>query len=94
VPAPASAVAFLGKQLQNVKPVVTKRMERLLADLDCAKFADREQAIREPKALECLGNPAARRLLDQLAAGSAATHLTREARAPLGRQARQATPVP
>jgi hypothetical protein len=144
VSSPAGAVAFLGKQLQGIKPVDPKRLARLLAALDSAKFAEREQATRELKALaehavpalrtaltgerslesrrrlealldqldsvslsaetvrqiravealECIGNPDARRLLAQLAAGPAAYTLTQEAQASLGRLARRATPVP
>jgi WD40 repeat protein len=144
VSSPAGAVAFLGKQLQSIKPVDPKRLERLLAALDSAKFAVREQATRELKALaehavpalrtalsgqpsletrrrletlldrldgappsaetvrqiravealEFIGNPEARRLLAQLAAGPPATHLAQEAKESLGRLAKRATPVP
>ncbi len=135
VSSPAGAVAFLGKQLQSIKPVDTKRIERLLADLDSDAFADRENATKELKALaehavpalrtaltgkpslemkrrlealldwldgaslgadtvrqiravealEFIGNPEARRLLVQLAAGPGVTYLTQEAQASLGR---------
>ena len=138
------AEPLLGKQLQSIKPVDPKRLERLLAALGSDKFADREQATRELKALaehavpalraalsgqrslesrrrleallheldgaslsaetirqiravealEGIGNPAARRLLAQLAAGPPVTHLTQEAQASLGRLAKRAAPVP
>src|SRR5262249_23705733 len=140
VSSPERAVAFLGKQLQSVKPVDPQRIERLLADLDDERFQVRAQAtqelealgehaaaalrnavagspavearrrleallerlergslsvetvrqIRAVEALESIGNPAARRLLDRLAAGSPATHLTQEAKASLGRLATRA----
>ncbi len=139
-----SAVAFLGKQLQSIKPVDTKRIERLLADLDSDQFAVREQAtkalealaehaapalrtaltgkpslesrrrleallhrlesaslssetvrqIRAVEALESIGNPEARRLLDKLAAGPAETRLTQEARASAERLAKRASVAP
>jgi hypothetical protein len=144
VTSPERGVPFLGKQLQSTKPVDTKRIERLIADLDAKRFQVRTQAtkelealcehaapalrkalagkpspesrrrlealldglesaslspemvrqIRAVEALESIGNPAARRLLGQLAAGSPATRLTREARASLGRLAKRATPLP
>jgi hypothetical protein len=144
VSSPERAVAFLGKQLQGVKPVDTRRIERLIADLNNGRFQVREHAtkelmaleeravpavrkalaagppleaqrrlkallerlergslsvetvrlIRAVEALEAIGSPAARRLLDRLAAGPPATHLTQEAQASVGRLARRATPVP
>jgi hypothetical protein len=63
VSSPASAVAFLGKQLQRIKPVDPKRLERLLAALDSDKFADRERATRELKALAEHAVPALRAAL-------------------------------
>jgi hypothetical protein len=139
-----SAVVFLGKHLQNSRPVDTKRVERLLAELDSDQFAVREQAtaqlkalaehaepalrtalagkpslevrrrleallerlesaglfpetvrqIRAVEALEAIGTPAARQALGQLAAGPAGTHLSREAKASLGRLAKRGRPVP
>jgi hypothetical protein len=144
VTSPERGVPFLGKQLQSTKRVDTKRIERLIADLDAKRFRVRTQAtkeleelgehaapalrkalagkpspesrrrlealldglesaslspemvrqIRAVEALESIGNPAARRLLGQLAAGSPATRLTREAKASLGRLAKRATPLP
>src|SRR5262249_9786878 len=133
------AVSFLGKQLQSIKPVDSKRIERLIADLDSAKFAVREQATKElealgehvgpalrkalpgnpsaevrrrletlldrletgslsvetvrqmraVEALEPIGNPEARRLLDTLTTGPAETRLTQAARSAAGRLAKQ-----
>jgi WD40 repeat protein len=144
VSSPASAVPFLGKQLETIKPVDAKRLERLLADLDSDKFAVREQAtgelqalaehavpairtalagnpsleskqrleallnrlesaslsaetlrqIRAVEALEFIGNSEALRLLTQLAAGPPQAHLTQEAKASVGRLARQVAPTP
>jgi RNA polymerase sigma factor (sigma-70 family) len=144
VSSPGRAVAFLGKQLQGANPVDTRRIERLIADLDDGKFPVREQATRKlealgdlaapalrkalatgpspearrrlealrdrlegagpsaetvrqmraVEALEFIGNPEARRLLDQLAAGPAETRLTQEAKAAARRLARRAAVAP
>ncbi len=144
VSSPGRAVAFLGKQFQSTKPVDTKRIERLIADLDGERFEVREQATRELEALaeraapalrkalagkpslevrrrlhalldrldgahpsaetvrqiravetlEVIGNAEARRLLDKLAAGSAETRLTQEAKAAVGRLAKRASVAP
>lgn len=61
---PKAAVAFLEKQLQGIKPVDSKRIERLLADLDDEQFAVREQAVKE---LETLAENAAPMLRKALA---------------------------
>jgi WD40 repeat protein len=63
VSSPAGAVAFLGKQLQSIKPVDPKRVERLLADLDSDTFAVRERATRELEALAEHALPALRTAL-------------------------------
>jgi RNA polymerase sigma factor (sigma-70 family) len=139
VSSPRRAVAFVGKQLQNTKPLDTKRIEQLIADLDDGRFKVREQATREleasadrarpvlrralagtlspearrrlsalldrlengspsaetvrqiraVEALESIGGPDARRLLDKLAAGPPDTRLTHEAKAALGRLAKR-----
>jgi RNA polymerase sigma factor (sigma-70 family) len=60
------AVAFLGKQLQSMKPVDTKRIEQLIADLNDERFQVREQARKELTALDDL---AASFLQKALAAG-------------------------
>jgi RNA polymerase sigma factor (sigma-70 family) len=136
VSSPQSAVAFLAKQLQNTKHPDTKRIERLIADLDDERFQVREQAskeleelaeyaapalrkalgrkpslevkrwleallhrlngggslsaetvrhIRAVEALEAIGNPEARQLLDKLAAGPSEMRLTQEAQAAVRR---------
>jgi WD40 repeat protein len=142
ISSPRSAAAFLGKQLQSAKPPDTRRVERLIVDLDDDRFHVREQAtkelealseyatsalrkalagkpspeakrrlkallhrldgailsaetvrhIRAVEALEAIGNPQARRLLDKLAAGPAEMRLTQEAKAAAGRLARRAVP--
>jgi len=61
--APEQAVPFL---VPRVKPVATpdpQRVARLLAQLDSARFADREQATRELERLGRLVEPALRRTL-------------------------------
>jgi RNA polymerase sigma factor (sigma-70 family) len=63
VASPGSAVAFLGKQLQSAKPVDTRRIERLIADLDDGQFRVREQATRELAALADRAVPALRKAL-------------------------------
>ena len=144
VSSPGRTVPFSSKQLQSTKPVDSKRIERLIADLGDRRFRVRAQAteelgalayraapalrkalagklplearrrleallhqlesgslspaairqIRALEALESIGNPAARRLLGQLAVGPPATRLTQEAKASLGRLAKRATSVP
>ena len=140
ISSPRSAAAFLEKQLQSAKPPDTKRVERLIADLDDERFQVREQAakelealaehaasalrkalagkpsleakrrleallhrlddgslsaepvrqIRAVEALEAIGNPRARPLLDKLAAGPAEMRLTQEAKAAAGHLAKRA----
>jgi hypothetical protein len=140
VSSPKRAVAFLEKQLQSIKPVDSKRIERLIADLDYDQFEVREKAARElevlaeqaapwlrkalvgkpslevrrrlealldrldgvkllpetvrqmraVEALEAIGSPEARRLLDKLAAGPAETRLTQEAKAAVRRLVKNA----
>jgi hypothetical protein len=144
VSSPGRAVAYLGKQLQSTPPVDTRRIERLIADLDDERFQVRKQAtqeleaqaeraapalrkalagkpslevrrrlealldrldggslstetvrqIRAVEALESIGNPEARRLLDQLSAGPVETRLTHEAKDAAGRLAKRAAVAP
>jgi RNA polymerase sigma factor (sigma-70 family) len=63
VSSPREGVAFLGKQLQRVKPPDAKRIECLIADLDDERFQVREQAVRELEALAEYAAPALRRAL-------------------------------
>jgi WD40 repeat protein len=51
VSSPERGVPFLGKQLQNAKPVDTKRIERLIVDLNDGRFQIREKAAKELEAL-------------------------------------------
>jgi hypothetical protein len=89
------AVPALRAALTGQPSLESRRLEALLHQLDSASLsAETVRQIRAVEALECIGNPAARRLLAQLAAGPAATHLTQEAQASLGRLARRTTPVP
>ena len=144
ISSPRSAAAFLEKQLQSAKPPDTKRVERLIADLDDERFYVRQQAtnelealseyaapalrktlagkpsleakrrleallrrldgaglspeairhVRAVEALEAIGNPQARRLLDKLAAGPAELRLTQEAKEAAGRLAKRAALAP
>jgi hypothetical protein len=144
ISSPRSAAAFLGKQLQSAKPPDSKRVERLIADLDDERFYVRQQAtnelealseyaapalrktlagkpsleakrrleallrrldgaglspeairhVRAVEALEAIGNPQARRLLDKLAAGPAELRLTQEAKEAAGRLAKRAALAP
>jgi RNA polymerase sigma factor (sigma-70 family) len=144
VSSPGRAVAFLGKQLQSLEPVDTRRIERLITNLDDGRFEVRTQATRElealaeqaapalrkalagkpslevrrrlealldrlagaspstetirqiraVEALEFIGTPEARRLLDQFAARPSETWLTREAREAAGRLGKRASVAP
>jgi RNA polymerase sigma factor (sigma-70 family) len=94
---PGSAVSFLGKQLESIKPVDDKRIERLIENLDDAQFRVREQASRELEALADRALPALRkalagkpslelrrrldRLLDRLDGDSPSTETLRQIRA-------------
>jgi WD40 repeat protein len=60
---PERAVPFLGKQLQGTKPVDSKRIERLIADLDSDRFPVREQATEELAALGEHAGPVLRKAL-------------------------------
>jgi hypothetical protein len=72
-----------------------RRLEALLHQLDGAGLsAETVRQVRAVEALEAIGDPEARRLLAQLAAGPPAMYLTQEAQASLGRLARRAAPVP
>ncbi len=97
VASPASAVAFLGKQLEKIAPADTKRIERLIADLGNEQFATREQATKEltalgeqaagalHRALEANPPPEVRQrlhaLLDRLDGGAPAAETARQIRA-------------
>src|SRR5262249_53636412 len=94
---PERAGPFLGKQLPSIKPVDSKRIERLIADLDEGRFQVREQATKDlealaeyagsalRKALAANPSPEMRRrlekLLDRLEAGSLSVETVRQIRA-------------
>jgi WD40 repeat protein len=63
VSSPERAVSFLGKQLQSAKPVDTRRIEQLIADLDGGRFQVREQATNGLAALVEHAGPALRKAL-------------------------------
>jgi hypothetical protein len=60
---PERGVPFLGKQLQSAKPVDTKRIERLIADLGNGQFQIREKAAKELDALTDRAVPTLRKAL-------------------------------
>src|SRR5262249_55666104 len=60
VSSPGCAVAFLGKQLRSMEPVDTRRIERLIADLDDGRFQVRQQATRELEGMAERAAPALR----------------------------------
>jgi hypothetical protein len=89
--APALKKALAGKP----PPEAKRRLGALLDRLNEATSPEETvRQIRAVEALESIGNPEARRLLDKLAAGPPETQLTQEAKASSGRLARRATPVP
>jgi uncharacterized protein (TIGR03067 family) len=63
ISSPGKAVPFLGKQLQSIKPVDARRIERLIADLNDERFLIREKATRELEQLGELAAPALRKAL-------------------------------
>jgi RNA polymerase sigma factor (sigma-70 family) len=63
VSSPKHAVSFLGKQLQSIKPVDAKRIERLIVGLDSDTFAVRTQASKDLEALPEDAVPALRKAL-------------------------------
>jgi len=63
VSSPERGVPFLEKQLQSAKPVDTKRIERLIADLNDGRFQIREKAAKELEALTDRAVPTLRKAL-------------------------------
>jgi hypothetical protein len=76
-----SAVAFLGKQLENTTRLDTARAERLIAELDDERFAVRSKATKELEALGDAARPALRKAL----AGNPPAEARRRLRALLDR---------
>jgi RNA polymerase sigma factor (sigma-70 family) len=81
VSSPQRAVAFLGKQLTSIKHVDTKRIERLIADLDDERFQVRTQATKELEGLAEHAVPVLRKAL----AGKPSLEVTRRLEALLDR---------
>jgi WD40 repeat protein len=89
--APALRKTLAGKPSLEVR----RRLETLLHRLEGGSLsAERIRHIRAVEALEAIGNPQARRLLDKLAVGPAEMRLTQEAKAAAGRLAKRAVLAP
>jgi RNA polymerase sigma factor (sigma-70 family) len=89
--APALRKALAG----GPPPEAQRRLEALLDRLDGARpSAETVRQVRAVEALESIGNPEARRLLDRLAAGPPEARLTQEARAAAGRLAGRVSVAP
>jgi hypothetical protein len=61
---PARSVALVRKHLQPAVAPDAERLQKLIADLDSEKFAARNQATKELKALGDLASPALRKSLE------------------------------
>jgi hypothetical protein len=61
--APETAVSFLQKRLQPVQPADSKRLRRLIADLDDKRFVVRQQAQKELEEIGELAAPALKKAL-------------------------------
>jgi dipeptidyl aminopeptidase/acylaminoacyl peptidase len=73
-------------------PEARRRLGELLARVDGGSLsAETVREVRAVEALEAIGSPEARQLLDKLAAGPAGTRLTEEAKASADRLAKRAS---
>jgi WD40 repeat protein len=98
----ASALAKLGRMAEpalrralGAKPTAEagRQMERLLEQLEApVSDADMRRALRAIEALERLGTPAAKQVLEDLATGAREAAQTQEARAALERLSKRANP--
>jgi hypothetical protein len=88
---PALRQALANKPTLEVRRRVQQALDRLRGPVTRPEL---RQALRAGAVLEDIGTPAARRLLDELAAGAPAARLTREARAARGRLDRRMPPGP
>jgi RNA polymerase sigma factor (sigma-70 family) len=84
---PALRRALRGK----ASPEVCRQVEQLLVRLEPMHSPQVLRALRAVELLEHIGTPAARELLEKLAAGLPDARLTQEAKASLGRLSRRAT---
>jgi WD40 repeat protein len=73
---------------------VRRRLQQVLERLDAANASERLRMSRALEALEAVGTPAARGVLEALARGGPEAALTQEAKASLGRLTQRATPKP
>ncbi len=89
--APALRKALAGNPSAEAKRALTALLDRLDAGSLSTETIRRLRAV---EALECIGNPEARRLLDQLSAGPAEMRLTQEARAAVARLANRVPAAP
>jgi hypothetical protein len=87
------AIPALRKALAGTPPLeVRLRVEALLERFESEKLLpETVRQLRAVEALETIGSAAARRLLEQLAAGPGETWLVQEARAAVQRLAKRAT---
>ena len=86
--APALRKALSG----NASPEATRRLGELLNRLDgTAPSVETVREVRAVEALEAIGSPEARRLLEQLAGGPSGMRMTEEARASVDRLARRSS---
>jgi RNA polymerase sigma factor (sigma-70 family) len=89
--APALRKTLAGKPSSEVRQRLTAALDRLD---DARPSPELVRQIRGVEALECIGNPEARRLLDKLAAGPTETRLMQEAKAAAERLAKRAGVAP
>jgi hypothetical protein len=78
----------------GLSPEARRRVEALLAEPRLVRAPEDRRHLRAVRALEGIGSPEARRVLEGLSRGASAARLTREARAALDRLARRSAATP
>jgi RNA polymerase sigma factor (sigma-70 family) len=73
---------------------VRRRLEELLADPRLVRQPEARRAVRAVRLLECIGSPAARQVLGELAKGMPEARLTRDTKAALDRLSRRPAALP